>query len=388
MTANIAFFPVGNGDMTLIELESGRRILIDVNIRQGADDPGDETPNVTQELRNRLSRDADGRLFVDALLLSHPDADHCRGLRKHFHLGPPAEWSKSDDKIIVRELWSSPMVFRRASSRMTLCDDAKAFNTEARRRVRRFREAGHSVSDGDRILILGRDENGKTNGLEEILVEEAGTFSRVNGLDDATMVARLLAPMPKSDDAEEEEKAAKNQSSTILQFQLSGGGSPDRCRFLTGGDAGVAIWERLWNRHASQPEHLSYDVLQAPHHCSWRCLSHDSWSDLGEKAQVSEHARSALAQARPGAVIISSSVPIRDEDSDPPCTRAKREYEAIIKEAGGDEFRCVGEHPSEAHPAVLEYEIGPYGHTRKAAAVAPAILTDSTAVASEPRGHG
>lgn len=40
MTAKLTFFPVGNGDMTLIRLESGRAILIDVNIRVSADDPG------------------------------------------------------------------------------------------------------------------------------------------------------------------------------------------------------------------------------------------------------------------------------------------------------------------------------------------------------------
>lgn len=38
MTDRILFFPVGNGDMTLIELESGRTILIDVNIQARADD--------------------------------------------------------------------------------------------------------------------------------------------------------------------------------------------------------------------------------------------------------------------------------------------------------------------------------------------------------------
>ena len=43
MTAVITFFSVGNGDMTLIELESGKTILIDVNIRAAADDPDDST---------------------------------------------------------------------------------------------------------------------------------------------------------------------------------------------------------------------------------------------------------------------------------------------------------------------------------------------------------
>ena len=53
------------------------------------------------------------------------------------------------------------MVFRRASRRHVLGDDARAFNAEARRRVRVFRNTPWNV--GDRILILGEDEDGKTD---------------------------------------------------------------------------------------------------------------------------------------------------------------------------------------------------------------------------------
>ena len=91
MTATLSFFPVGNGDMTLLETESGRKILIDLNIRAEADDPDNDTPDVARALRKRLECDSDGRLYVDSLLVSHPDQDHCTGLRKHFHLGPPSK---------------------------------------------------------------------------------------------------------------------------------------------------------------------------------------------------------------------------------------------------------------------------------------------------------
>ena len=126
MTARLSFFPVGNGDMTLVQTKGGHRILIDMNIRSAADDPDDDTPDVAAKLRDKLIRDAAGWLYVDALLLSHPDEDHCRGLRGHFHLGPPDEWSNSADKIVIREIWSSPMVFRRASRRHVLCDDSES----------------------------------------------------------------------------------------------------------------------------------------------------------------------------------------------------------------------------------------------------------------------
>ena len=117
MNAKITFFPVGNGDMTLVVMEAGLRVLIDANIRAAADDPDDDTPDAASLLRERLSRDGDRRLYVDTLLVTHPDKDHCTGLRKHFHLGPPDTWSATADKIFIREIWSSPMVFRRASRR-------------------------------------------------------------------------------------------------------------------------------------------------------------------------------------------------------------------------------------------------------------------------------
>jgi hypothetical protein len=385
MAAKITFFPVCNGDMTLLELESGRTVLIDINVRAAADDPDDEAPDVAQMLRSRLKRDAEGRLYVDAFLLSHPDEDHCRGLKKHFHLGAPSEWSKGSDKIFIRELWSSPMVFRRASRAHVLCEDARAFTSEARRRVKKFRELGIWVTDGDRILILGEDESGKTDDLTSILIKVDGEFSKVNGQHDGSISARLLAPQPKSEDEEEEEIRSKNHSSTILNISLMGDGQAAACRFLTGGDAEVAIWERLWQRHSSRPDWLTYDILQTPHHCSWHSLSYDSWSEMGEDAQVCEDARSALSQTRKGAVVVASSKAIKDDDNDPPCIRAKREYEAIVKDAGGS-FKCVGE--PEDNPGVLEFEVGQDGPRLKTRALTSAFHFSSGAVGGEPLSHG
>ena len=386
MSAKISFLPVGNGDMTLIRTESGLRILVDINIRTAADDPDDETSDVARLLRDRLERDGEGRFYVDVFLVSHPDKDHCTGLRKHFHLGPPDEWSATTDKILIRELWSSPMVFRRASRRNVLCDDARAFNAEARRRVRRYREVGEDVGDGDSILILGEDEDGRTDGLDAILVRIDEEFSRVNGSKDESMTARLLGPLP-SEDGDDDETLSKNNSSTILRFALAGAGIPDKCRFLTGGDAEVAIWERLWQRHQWHADWLSYDLLQAPHHCSWHSLSHDSWSQQGEDAEVCQDARNALAQPRGGATIVASSNPIKDDDSDPPCIRGKREYETVVSSVVGA-FVCVGEEPSESSPGVLEFEVGINGVTRCTTLLDSSTVWGPGTIGRQPQPHG
>lgn len=384
MSATITFFPVDNGDMTLVELESGKTILIDVNIRAAADDPDDSTRDVAKDLRKRLKHDDQGRPYVDVFLLSHPDQDHCSGLDRHFHLGPPEE--HSGDKIFIREIWSSPLIFRRASKNHLLCDDAKKFNMEAKRRVARYRASGTAVGDGDRILILGRDENGKTDDLTGILVEIDSLIARVNGASEPGLSARLLGPLPQSEDEAEEDTLSKNHSSVIMQFTITAAGGTSR--FLTAGDAEVAIWERLWDRHRHRANWLAYDLLQTPHHCSWHSLSYDSWSEKCEEAQVSQKARSALSQAASGAHIVASSKPIKDDDVDPPCIRAKREYEAILEPVAG-KFLCTGEYPSEKRPAPVIFEIGRYGLALKSAAIAgSAMAATSRAFGGEPLPHG
>ena len=388
MAARITFFRVGNGDMTLLELESGQTILLDVNIRSAADDPDDPTPDVASQLRSMLRSDQSGRTFVDAFLLTHPDQDHCAGLQKHFHLGPPSSFAVGSTKIMIHEIWSSPMVFRRASRRLSLCDDAKAFNREARRRVAVFRDGQGTkvVREGDRILLLGEDEFGKTDDLEQILVRVDEVFSRVNGKEVDSMVARVLAPFPRFDDDGDEDLHSKNNSSTILQFALSGDGIRNSCRFLTGGDAEVAIWRRLWWSHRDRADWLDYHILQAPHHCSWHSLSFDSWSEKGHDAVVCKEARNALSQALDGAVIVSSSRAIQDDHNDPPCIRAKQEYEMILRDVPGGEFVCVGE--PEHKPEALQIEIGRLGPRITPRRLRKSHVIGSGAVGRTQQPHG
>ena len=314
MPTTITFFPVDNGDMTLIKFGDldATTLLIDVNIRQDADDPDGEARDVAKDLRERLKKDENGRPYVDAFLLSHPDQDHCRGLKRHFHLGPLDKYpdDKKDDKdkkIVIREMWSSPIVFRRASKTHTLSDDAKAFNTEARRRVQLNRDKNFAVGNGDRIQIMGEDIDGKTDDLTSIVRKVDTRFSTINGKSSAFFSAFLLAPLDAQDDEEEEECLVKNQSSVILNITLAADAqTPDGAKFLTGGDAEVFIWNRQWQRHETEADVLEYDIMQAPHHCSWHSLSYDSWSDYGEKAKLDADARKALSQTRDGAVIVAT----------------------------------------------------------------------------------
>jgi len=385
--AKIIFFPVGSGDMTLIKTETGKSILIDVNVRATADDSTSDTPDVMAMLKTHLNKNSDKCYYIDAFLLSHPDKDHCSGLMKHFHMGDPSSLKPADDKILINEIWSSPMVFRRASKNHTLCDDAKAFNKEAKRRVKLYKDASVYITPGNRILILGQDENGKTDDLSSIVVRVDNTFNRINGEIDNSARFRLLAPFPKGDE-EDENLYSKNQSSTILQISLSEKKDDvtDNCLFITGGDAEVAIWDRIWTRNKTDVNNIRYDILQAPHHCSWHSLSYDSWSEKGDDAELSQNAYHALSQAKKGAFIVSSSNPIKDDKNNPPCIKAQRTYKDILKGHSGS-FKCTMENPSESNPQPLIIDVTSYG---------PRINNSSTssaasgvgAIGSQPLMHG
>lgn len=391
MAARITFFQVGNGDMTLLRLADTRitTVLIDVNIRGAADDPDDDTPDVGKALRARLRVDKDGRPFVDAFLLSHPDQDHCRGLRKHFWLGDPDEYPDDDldqaeKRIIIRELWSSPLIFRRRSKNHTLCDDASAFDKEARRRVeywRTYRRAG----SGNRIRIMGQDVKGKTDDLGPIVTQSGSKFSLIDGEDySAYFKAYLLGPVLHDDDEELEESLSKNESSVVMSIDIARSAfSSSKTRYLCGGDAAVLIWERMWDRFKDSPEVLEYDVLLAPHHCSWRTLSYDSWSEKGDDARLNEGARNALGQARSGATIIASSNEVLDDDVDPPNIRAKREYKTILENVDGW-FGCTGDLGDDE---VLEFTVESEGRVKRVgvAGALAGVAAGSVAAAPAPR---
>ncbi|MFA6528367.1 MAG: metallohydrolase [Candidatus Gracilibacteria bacterium] len=356
MSSKIEFFPVDNGDMTLISLESGKKILIDVHIRDISAD--ENIPDVAKMLRERLSRDSNNRLYVDVFLLSHPDKDHLGGLSDNFHLGSLETWNEDEDKIIIREMWSSPIIFRqksRVSDQQGLAQDAMDWWNEARRRIKAYRD-NDGLLDGNRILVLGDDIEEKTKGLDDIRIAVGDSFNTICGTEDSTFSADLFGPIPAQGDEEDEDALAKNRSSVITRFHIASSGNQDKCLFLSGGDAEVLVWEHLWDMFKDIPEKLSYDLLQTPHHCSFHSLSHDSWSEMGKSVTISDKARNALGQARSSASIVASCKPISDDDNDPPCVRAEREYKKIAEEVGG-EFLCTMAPSNTGKPDVLVFKI-------------------------------
>ncbi|MCE2594107.1 metallohydrolase [Motilimonas cestriensis] len=347
---SIEVFPVGNGDMTLITTENGKTILIDCYRKSGSD-----YDFLEERLKDRLNTDDKGRPYVDVFVLTHPDKDHITGFNTMFYRGNPDDWGDNSTRIRINEIWSSPRVFRRATAtgcdgNNTLCDDAVKFNTEVKRRVKLYREDGYNCGDGNRVIILSSDEDGKTDDISSIVAELYTSFGHMSGIDDQSLNAYLLAPADKQEVTEDEEELTKNNSSAIIRFDLShtfndeGLNENATCTksFLIGGDAEVKCWEVLYDKLEStgQLDELAYDVLLAPHHCSWRSLSNDSESKCDDP-QLNASARAALSFANKDALILCSSHEFGC--STPPSQLARDEYEKILTDNKGGKFLAVAE---------------------------------------------
>ncbi len=355
INSTVTFYPVDNGGMTLIKLNDTDKttILVDMNIRTAADDLDDNTYDVAQHLRKQLSEDENGRPYIDAFVLTHNDDDHIRGIQRHFHLGSLDDYNEPNDgeepKIIIHETWSSYRFWKRASDSNNLCDDAKAFNCEMKRRVKLYEDNQKIQNAGDRAIIIGEDPEGKTKNLTAILKQIDTSFSEINQkiLSDLISI-NALGPLPQQGGEDDEYFQKKNRGSVILQLKIRQGDEENI--LLLPGDAEVDVWEYMWEKYSE--ENLKYDILLAPHHCSWHSLSHDSYSQ-SEKPEESENAKKALSQAKKGAFIISSSKPIKRNDADPPSEAAKKIYLKILDNE--EHFLCTAEYPKadEVEPIFL-----------------------------------
>ena len=352
----ITFYPVGNGAMTLIEVNGSpkRVILYDIYIKKAADDETvHDIYDVAKDMRGRLPTDGEGRPYVDLFIHSHADDDHIAGLRSHFHLGAPSDWKKpkddEDPKIIINEIWTSSWYRKIYSESNPLSDDAKAMNAEIRRRIK-----ASSSSDGERVHVLGADHEDATkdSSFRYKLKDVVNLFSN-------KVSATILGPIEKFESEEEDAVDAdsyngKNRGSLVIRFEVKSSDGNASAKLLMGDDTEVAVWEQMNRIYAS--DLLEYDILLAPHHGSWKSLSRGHASD--KESKVVQGARAALSQKNQGGYIVISANSLDNEGDDERKKgreRAVKEYESIV---GSSHVKWTDKVPyGKTCPQPIEFEV-------------------------------
>lgn len=358
---SIKFYPVDNGDTTLITLSDSSTILVDCKIRDGEENKaGAEIYDVKTDLLNNVQNRGDIP-YIDTFILTHPDEDHCLGFKKHFYRGSPevyGEKNKDADEIMVDELWVTSMLFDGATN-----DDAKALRKEAERRQKLWHDNDAKKNQpGNRIRMIGYNGDEKYENLPNSIPGE--TISTINGKTYLDFEFFVHAPFKQSlitASADED----KNFSSIVMQAAFKHN-LIDRnwsAFYLSGGDADHNRWEEILkkSKEHNNEDRLVWDIFQSPHHCSWTYFNDVPYSEPEEHKTPKSTSLELLDYGNDDAKIIASCRVIKDNDDNPPHFQAKKQY---LKKVEDENFLNTAIEPKEKKPEPIVFEVTSSGFER------------------------
>ena len=333
MASYMTFFPVDNGDMTLIQTTTDMNIMIDCNIRAVDGDDEKEPYDHNEYLHENLPTDGDVR-FLDAFFLTHPDNDHCRGIAEYFNLCSPT--NVDDEKIRIDEL-CVPAKLMVDDTHYN--DDADAIRDEVQRRLDLLGTDEEDVP-GNRVKIIGYSS--KLKDYSSVIVGAGKSVESINGREDYGAQIFVLRPV-KRDTDDEESDVNDCTASFKVSFEING----TTTVAIIGGDLVCDNWKEVIEYNPN----LIFNILLAPHHCSWHAVSNED-SHTGYADSIIED---FLEESKDEAFIVASSKPIKRNDDNPPSYRAKNVYLKHLSD--NERFKCTSEYPSSDDPKPLKFKI-------------------------------
>ena len=355
----VKYYPVGNGDCSLIKLDNGITIIIDCQIAEITKDNKNTVFDVKSDLLKELGSDAAGRPFVDLYVSSHPHSDHCSGFEANFYCGKPEDYDKEKDKdkIVIGELWVSPMALNNS-----IDPTAVPIRKEAKRRRKLYDDDEKYKGEyGSLLRIVGYDKDKEFDGRYGYI---PGTKVHVVDHKSLKYLALFIhAPFKESVEVGKEQDD-KNEVSIVLHMTFFDADGNTVCRLLTGGDAEHEVWEKIIENNKNE-ENLEWNIFQAPHHCSWTFFNETS-----NKDEVKDSATTILGKQLPYAHIVTSCTSIKNLDPKavpPPSEEAVKEYKKQLK--SGDDHFLNTEDEYNATKMPIVFKITEYGKTKMKQAV-------------------
>ena len=382
----ITFFPVGNGDTTLLSFKDGTNFLIDCNITKDSGDPKiEERYDLVTHLLSILPRDLNNFPHLDVFMLTHPDIDHCRSFSKHFYLGDPTKYNKEldKDKIIVDELWFAPGIFTEKMSELN--DEAKKFRNEGRRRMKLYEDKDKNRSDsGNRLRVIGDTDNSKFDEVKKITTKAGESVNLINGKIQSDLNILVLWPEKYITDDNESER---NERSIVIKVEFSVNGDDVNNVVILGGDSRIENWKSIIEKF--DVGNLKFDIFLAPHHCSWYFFS-----DLDYKSEPSPNPDDIMVSfvengkdSEDIRVIVASCKEIKRNEDNPPHYRAANIYKKAVKD---ENFYCLSEYPDKEKPKPLVFKFTENGPIKEDPVNDSGKSNDNILIqtASKPKTYG
>lgn len=150
--------------------------------------------------------------------------------------------------------------------------------------------------DGNRIRIIGWTDNPDLKGLEERIITPGNTISEVNGT--SCRYFEMFIHAPFKDDIEGEDR---NMTSIASQLRfMSDKYNENIARVFLGGDTEWRVIQEIMNK-TSNDDYLKWDLMEAPHHCSYKFFADDREDDPNQASL------DFLDKSEDGAFVVSSS---------------------------------------------------------------------------------
>lgn len=355
----LTFYPLGNAETLRIDLENERKILIDYADRRDPDNKFDLRCDLPELLKEDLK--AVKREDYDVVAFTHLDDDHICGSREFFHF----EHSKSlqgDGRIRMTEMWVPAFAVLEKS----LDGDAAAIRKEARYRLKDLKGEGIRVFSAPGTLKEWFEENDLDidDYRRRGIVLDAGKVVPTFSLDDDDVEFFIHSPFAsRTDDGA---LHVRNTDAIVMQAVFQQGSS--QTRFMITADIPYSQLDEIVRvtRLKKNDERLAWDINDIPHHCSYTAINSEKGKD---KTEPTDNIRWYYEQGKDAGIIVSSSEPIPNEDTDqPPHRQAAAYYKDVVEDLDG-QFLVTMEHPKKSAPEPLVIEISDRGAALKRATV-------------------
>lgn len=336
----MTFYPIGNAETCLLELENKTKILFDyASVYTG--DENDDRYDIQKEL-SKIEK-------FNIVMFSHAHKDHTKGASDFFYLDHAKKY-QSDDRKKFDELWVSSAFL--IDTDLEAMSDAKIIRNEARYRLKN----GYGIKVFAEPSSLSDWLEQQEIDYEDVkhLIVHAGQIIEDKAVFGENVQIFVHAPFSK----DSEEVQDKNDPSIVLQVRLEN--NKQITNILITGDTPHEILDKIVDISKSNKneDRLSWDVYDIPHHCSYTGLNEKE----DDKVIPTENVKWLLEQSCKNAIMIASCDKITDVSS-PPHLIAK---EAYIQNTKDDvKFYSTMEHLDSGKPTPIVLNIDQFGVTVK-----------------------
>lgn len=332
--AKVTFYPLGNADCCLIEVNS-RLFVFDYADKRNADDPDDKRIDLKQAFQEDIGFPK--RKYVDVLAFTHGDDDHVRKTPEVFWLEHATKY-QGPDRIKANEMWvPAAMIVEEGSE-----DDTKILRAEARHRF--LNKKGIRVFSRPERLRTWLSERGLKLEDYRHLITDAGQVVPSYNVTEHDIEFFVHSPFALRENGG---ILDRNENCIVMQAVIRAGGRDTR--FLITADSTSEPWQKMVKitRGHGNDHRLAWDIFKIPHHCSYLSMSDEKGSD---KTTPTEEFKWLLEQGTTRSVMISSSCEIPAETTDqPPHVETYRRYSETRDDLDA-ELVVTMENPTKTQP--------------------------------------